>query len=57
MQVHKRKGHLTLPCSLTTQGKKIMNVIQHTRFCLSIYWTPIFFCFHQSPMRIIFYVW
>ena len=48
MQIHKRKGHLKLLCSLTRQGK-IVNVIQHTRSCLSIYWAAICFCFHQSP--------
>jgi len=56
MQVHKRKGLLKLPCSLSRQGK-IVNVIQHTRSRLSIYLAAICFCFHQSTMRIIYCVW
>jgi len=33
VQVHERKGHLKLPCSLTRQGKNC-ECIQHTRECI-----------------------
>ena len=49
MQVHKRKGHLKLLYSLTTGKAKVTNVIQHTRSCLSIYWTAICFHFISQP--------
>jgi len=47
-QVHKRKRYLKLFCSLTRQNK-IVNVIQNTRSCLSIYWTPTWFHFISQP--------
>ena len=44
-QVHERKGHLKLPCSLKPGKPKIVNVSQHTRSSLSLYWAVIGFYF------------
>ena len=52
MQVHTRKGHLKLHCSLTIGKAKFANVIQHTRSCLSIYWAAICFHFINQPCAV-----
>jgi len=56
VQVHERKGHLKLPCSLTRQGKNCECIqhtrecIQHTRSSLSLYWAATGFCFINQPL-------
>jgi len=47
MHVHKRKTLISCRDLLKLGKAKFMNVIQHARSCVSIYW-PAMLSFHQS---------
>jgi len=55
MQVHKRKRHLKLLYSLTSQGKKCECHPAHSFLFVNIL-DGFMLSFHQSTMRIMYYV-
>jgi len=56
MQVHKRKGHLNLLCTLTRQGKNYECHPPHSFLFINIL-GGYMFLFYQSTTHIIYYVW